>query len=97
NLRAMNTALSNSVNALTAAGGAPTQGTKLLKLEPFSEERIKLRPFLRQLRVNCATISNKQAHLRYAFALLHDPDLDQILPYVTSDRVNLTNLAALTM
>src|SRR4051794_18279376 len=33
NLRAMNIALSNSVNALTAAGEALTQETKLLKLK----------------------------------------------------------------
>ena len=98
-LRTTNAALAASVNTLTAAGpalGAPNQGTKLLKPEPFSGERAKLRPFLRQLRVNCSIISDEQARLRYAFALLRGSALDQVLPYVRNNRVDLANLDALT-
>src|SRR5207302_6096037 len=92
-------ALAASVNILTAAGpalGALNQGTKLPKPEPFSGERAKLRPFLGQLRVNCSTIFDEQARLRYAFALLRGSALDQVLPYVRNNRVDLANLDALT-
>src|SRR4051812_45099048 len=66
---ALNTSLTN-ITAASLASGTPPFKPKLPKSEPFLGDRIKLRTFLGQLRVNCSFFTDVQSRLRYAFALL---------------------------
>src|SRR5919205_715847 len=88
-------ALAASASALSATRPVVPVTPKLPKPEPFSGDREKLRTFLGQLRIQCATITDPQASLRYAFSLLRGVAAAQILPYVKNDRIELTDLAAL--
>jgi hypothetical protein len=79
--------------AARPGAAAPTPAeAKLPKPDPFDEDRNKLRPFLRQLRVNCSTIVREQPRLRYVFALLRGLALNQILSYVNEDEIRLSGL-----
>ena len=46
--------------------------------------------------MKAATYTNEQAKLRLAINGLRGEALDQVLPHVGKDRINLDNLAALT-
>ena len=61
----------------------------------YKGDRDKLRPFLTQLRLKVALYPDDQSRLRYAVSLLEDRALDQIMPYIEDDRIDLDNLAEL--
>jgi hypothetical protein len=86
-----------TANAQAAEAGRPAAllTVKIPKPEPFSDERDKLRSFLAQLRLCCSVHIDVQTRLRLAVSLLRGNALDQILPYVRDDRIELVNLAAL--
>ena len=85
-----------SLNRLTrTVTPATAPAEKLPKPEPFTGERDKLRPFLAQLRLQTATRPDVQSRLRYAISLLRGDALNQVLPYIRDERVELSDLAAL--
>jgi hypothetical protein len=84
-----------AAQAAEAGRSAALPTVKILKPEPFSGERDKLRPFLAQLRLCCSVHLDGQTRLRLAVSLLRGNALDQVLPYVRDDRIELVNLAAL--
>lgn len=70
--------------------------SKIPDPEKFTgEKRDKLKSFLVQLRLKAATLSDEQARLRYAVSVLDGPALDQLIPHVKNETVDLTNLQAL--
>jgi hypothetical protein len=94
NTRVLTQATANA-QATEAGRPAALPTVKILKLEPFSDERNKLSSFLAQLRLCCFVYLDVQNRLRLAVSLLRDNTLDQILFYVRDDRIELVNLAAL--
>lgn len=60
--------------------------------EPFDGTTKNLRPFLAQLRLRTAMFPDQQSRLRFAVSVLRDQALDQVLPFIEDDRVNLFNL-----
>ena len=66
----------------------------------FDGTRSKLRGFLGQLRLKLGDrrrFPSDQDQLRYAASRLEGPALDQVLPYLVNDQVNLDNLGALIL
>lgn len=76
-----------------ANNSTPTM--KISDPEKFTGNRAKLQPFLAQLRLKASTFPTEQARLCYAVSVLDKEALDQVLPFVQNDRVDLENLAAL--
>jgi hypothetical protein len=76
----------------------PASSEKHPDPDRFDGSRSKLRGFLGQLRLKVSDrqrFPNDQDQLRYAASRLEGPALDQVLPYLRDDRVDLANFAAL--
>lgn len=76
-------------------GNPGTSTQKIPDPEKFTGNRDKLRPFLAQLRLKASTFLTDQERLSYAVSVLGKDALDQVLPYIGNDRVNVDNRAAL--
>lgn len=76
-------------------GNSGTSAQKIPDPEKFTGNRDKLCPFLAQLRLKASTFLADQERLRYAVSVLDKDALDQVMPHIGNDRVNLDNLAAL--
>jgi len=76
-------------------GAAPRHHLKIQDPETFKGDREKLRPFLALLRLKASTYPNEADRLRYAVSVLGDSALDEVLPYIQNNQVNLPDLAAL--
>ena len=63
--------------------------------EKYKRDRDKLCPFLTQLRLKAALYPDDQSKLCYAVSLLEDRELDQIMPHIKDDQINLNNRAEL--
>ena len=72
-----------------------TRTDKIPNPKEFSGETDKLRPFLAQLRLKASTLSDEQSRLRLAVSVLSGAALDQVMPYLKDDSVDLPDLAAL--
>jgi chromosome segregation ATPase len=85
----------NALSRQAPAAAAQTGRAKIPDPDKFDGTRSKLRQFLAQLRLKAATYNDEQDKLRLAVNCLRGEALDQALPYLTDDRIDLTNLAAL--
>lgn len=78
-------------------GGSATRRQKMTDPPKYKGNREALRPFKLQLRLKLGeskAFEDEQAKLRYLIGLLEGPALDQLLPYVKADGVDLENAEA---
>jgi hypothetical protein len=94
---------SDSAGNITTAGLTSIQSNtnvsasiKIPDPERFTGDREKLRSFLVQLRLKTYPLQDdKQAQLRYAVSVLGGDALNQIIPFMRDDKIDLPDLKAL--
>ena len=104
-LQATNTAIASlrtqidnqqlTINTLSRLQGAQGLRDNIPDPDKFDGTRSKLRTFLTQLRLKASSFTDEQAKLRLAVSCLTGEAMDQVQAYITDDRINLANLAAL--
>ena len=89
-------ATQNALTTALAMAAASHRGhLRILDPEKYQRDREKLCPFITQLRLKVALYPDHQSQLHYAVSLLEYRTLDQVMPYITNDRINQDNLAGL--
>ena len=86
-----NAAANAAANATAPHGGH----VRIPDPEKYKGDREKLHLFITQLRLKAALYPDHQSQLRYAVSLLEDHALDQLMPHITNDRINLDNVGSL--